>query len=125
MGNLREQLVTQIKGKLNKPNTYRFVTDEKPVGRIERPLIRVAQKRFRPLPEAPRGGSQVEFNIRVTSPLTDLAAAETALTDQVGDITAALEQIPGVRWTDAEKILDPDLDLLAYDITATAVTRKD
>jgi hypothetical protein len=125
MAEIRQQLADAIKSGLTNARRFRIVSDEKAVARIERPLIRVSQKGFARTPEAPLRNLTVRFNVRVTSPLADLDAAESQLNELVPEVLAVIETIPRVKWTDAEKVLDPDVDRLAYDIPLTIIARKE
>jgi hypothetical protein len=125
MAQIRQQLSDAIKARMTDTRRFRFVTDEKAVGRFSRPLIRTSQKGFTRIPEAPQSGVTVRFNIRVTSPLADLDEAEEQLNEIVPEVCYAIEGIPRSKWTDAEKVLDPDADRLAYDITVTVLSRKE
>jgi hypothetical protein len=122
MVSMRKQLAAALTAALPRAG-YRVLDNEKARATLDRRLVRVSQMGFSRLPEAPQAALGVRFNVRVTSNVADLDAAEDQLTEAVAEVCFALESVPRIRWTEADKVMDGDR--LAYDITVTAIARKE
>ncbi|MAT17185.1 MAG: hypothetical protein CMF56_01280 [Leifsonia sp.] len=103
--------------------SYLVVASERPVATIDRRTVIVSQQGFTPFADSPLTHLTVRFIVRVLSPITgDIAKAEDDLTDAVSDVCFAIEDLDGVTWTDATKVLHNNY--LGYDITVEATVKK-
>jgi len=68
------------------------------------------------------GGRVAEFTLTLAIPNRDIARAETRLDDDVVTLLNAIDEIPNLRWTTAEKrILSETVPAPCYDITLELV----
>lgn len=75
------------------------------------------------LAEAPQGSLRNTVVLTVVDPHEDQTAAENALDDSVLELVTAIDTLPKINWTNAEKVLvDP---YLGWDITLTVITEKE
>jgi hypothetical protein len=124
MSTLREELRKRLtpvlpKGYVLRPNGLALET-------ITKPVLQLKQLAMQPSAEAPMGSLTVEFVATMAVPQRNPQAAEDQLDDDVTEMVTALDQLPDLNWTRAQKVTaGPDDQYLAYDITITFNTAYD
>ncbi|GAA2172419.1 hypothetical protein GCM10009846_10280 [Agrococcus versicolor] len=107
------------------PKAWRVVDNENGSDVIDRITVRVRNQRVRRLAEASMGAYDHTLLVRVTSHLTDQARAERDLEDALPDLLAVIEDHLGAAWDEAEKVLDPDTQTLAWDVPVHVITSRE
>lgn len=121
MSTLRAQLRKALEGVL--PERYALRPNALPLEGITKPTIQIKQLGMEPAAEAPQGCLAVDFVLTLASPLTAPQRAEDQLDDDVTELCAALDRLPGLNWTRAEKVVaGAGEQYLAYDVTMTVQT---
>lgn len=106
------------------PATWALLDDESGVDVLDRVTVRVRNQRVRRAPDAPMGAYDHTLLVRLTSHQTDPAKAERDLEDALPDLLAVLEDHLGSAWDEAEKVLDPDTNTLAWDVPVHVITTR-
>lgn len=86
-----------------------------------RPALVIRTRSLTKTPAAPASSCTVSFILSLYEPKTDPATREDALEDKLLLLTAALDDLPGLIWTEASKGLAPDDQHLTYDISLTVL----
>lgn len=108
----------------NLPSLWNIRSDENKLDRPDRISVRVRNQRVRRLPDAPLGSYDHTLLIRITSHLDDVAEAERQLEDALPDLLAVIEDHLGTSWDEAEKVIDPDTQTLAWDVPVHVITER-
>ncbi|MFP7760908.1 hypothetical protein [Marisediminicola sp. LYQ85] len=103
------------------PKTWKVITTETNVDKLDRTLLRLRQTTIARHPAAPLSKHLVTFEVRVTVPGVDAAKAEDRLDAELAILLFAINSLGGsIAWDTATKGLDPDTQGLAYELTLTA-----
>ena len=105
------------------PEGWKWVDSERAVDVTETTTVQWKQRRIAPLPEAPLAHLGVDGILTVSSPHADIEKAEDALDDAVLELVGALQSVPGIRFTEANKAAVDDQHL-GYDLSITVITQK-
>ncbi|MGA1838462.1 hypothetical protein VD659_16205 [Herbiconiux sp. 11R-BC] len=123
MTSLRQQLADMLKPLL--PGNYRYVTSERDPGVLSAPTVFIRQRRIEPDPRIVTGSHLVTFAVTIATPLSGVdEKAEDDLDEHTGTLLAALDALPYISWSTADKAVYTDTGI-SYDIALTIVTRKD
>jgi hypothetical protein len=107
------------------PAAWRVIDNENGIDVIDRITVRVRNQRVRRAPDAPMGAYDHTLLVRITSHLMDQARAEVDLEDAMPDLIAVIEDHLGAAWDEAEKVLDPDTNTLAWDVPVHVITTRE
>lgn len=118
MGTAREALVEQLKPAL--PKDWKIVEHQRNLDRLAQTTVVLKQESIAKLTAAPLHWLHVTFTITIIDPGTDVVQAEEALDDDVLALCHALDQIDGLTFDTATKVLYDQH--LAYDITVQLPT---
>jgi hypothetical protein len=106
------------------PKSWKLIPYSTNLDRLSQPVVMLQLQSLSRTPSAPNSGHTVEFTLTVIEPNTDPAQREDLLDDKLDDLVYAIETIPNVTWTKAERAMFAD-SYLAFDITLEIVTKKD
>lgn len=118
--NIRDQITALISTALD---GYRIIPAQRTVDQLAERTCILAQGDIEPGP-SPAGLLTVHYTATVISPLTDMEAAERDLDDAVIETITALDELPGVIFERATKVIWKERNL-AYDITFTITTQHE
>jgi hypothetical protein len=106
------------------PDTWRFIRYDTNVDRISQTIVMLKLQSIARTPSAPNSGHTVEFVLTVVEPRIDPKLREDDLDEKLIEIVYAIDTVPNIRWTNAQRVLFNDTNL-AFDITLEVVTSKD
>lgn len=119
MASLRNQIKTALVELLpSNWDVYDYETDPT-VG--NRTALVIRSRTITQTPAAPGSSYTVSLVLSLIEPKTDPAIREDVLEAKLHTLTAALEDLPGLVWSEANKVLTPDEQHLAYDISITVL----
>lgn len=98
------------------PKTWRVIDTEMTLDRPSTYVVKVSNQRIKRAEVAAPGSYDYTLNVRLISPNEDAAKAEAGLEDALDLLFPALEEQFGWAWDEAEKVLDPDTNTLAWDV---------
>lgn len=101
MTNARTYLAETLRPLL--PKGWQIVPYADTVDALSRPVVMLQQKRITPSASAPLGRHSVEFSVILLTPGTNLDRIEDDLDEQVDLLLYALEDLPTLVWTSAER----------------------
>jgi hypothetical protein len=104
------------------PRGWQIVPYADNVDTLSRPVVMLQQKRITPSANTPMGRHSVEFSVILLSPSTDVRKAEDDLDEQVDLLLYALEDLPTLVWTNAERAVFDGVH--GWDITLTLDTLR-
>lgn len=107
------------------PAKWRVLSNENGTDVLDRLTVRVNNQRVRREPSAPMGSYDHTLNVRIVSHLTDQARAERDLEDALPELLQVIEDHLGAAWDEAEKVLDPDTQTLAWDVPVHVITTRE
>ncbi len=89
---------------------------------VTQPVAMLGLKTIEPHPEAPLGVHLVTYSLILIEPKTELGVADDALEDKLVDLILAIDAVPGLRYTKAERVTlvssNPGFDLaITYSFT--------
>lgn len=114
---LRDQLEPLL------PTGWRLIPYQRMPRTIDQPTVLVKHISFEPLSQAPIGSLSNGLVVTIADPHADQEAAEDALDQAVLELCSALDALPTVLWTEAQKVTVGDY--LGWDISATVRTDKE
>lgn len=114
---MRSSVVDQLKGEL--PSSWVIVDDERALNVISKPTVIVSMRSLAPSDFAPLHNITVTIALLLLSPHTDASKAEDQLDDLIVTTLAAFQNLSGLTWTDATKIVHMDR-YMGYEITTEA-----
>jgi hypothetical protein len=118
---VREFLAAQLTTLL--PGTWKLIPNQRMPETIDKTTVVVKLTTIEPLAEAPAGTLSNGAVITVADPHQDDVTAENALDDAVLELCTAIDAVPGMTWTKAEKVLVGQ-SYLGWDITASILSKK-
>lgn len=104
------------------PKGWQIVPYADNLDTLSRPVVMLQQKRITPSTYAPLGRHSVEFSVILLNPSTDIRKAEEDLDEQVDLLLYALEDLPTLVWTNAERAVFDNNH--GWDITLTLDTTR-
>lgn len=119
---MRDFLTEQLKPLL--PEGWRWVPFQRNVDALDVMTVLWKQTRMAPLPEAPVSWVRVEGVLTVVSPNQDIERSEAALDDAVLDLVLALDSLPRIGWTEANKVLVAD-QYFGWDVSIYITNSKE
>lgn len=114
---MRSSVVDKLKGEL--PTSWVIVDDERSLNVISKPTVIVSMRSLAPSDFAPLHNITVTIALLLLSPHTDASKAEDQLDDLIVTTLAAFQNLSGLTWTDASKIVHMDR-YMGYEITTEA-----
>jgi hypothetical protein len=122
MAEIRQYLVDQLKPLL--PSKWRWYAYIANPDVLSTPVAILQLQTITRTPEAPLSGHTVAFTLTIVEPKTDPAKREDPLDESLIELVYAIDTIPNVKWTRAERAMFQDT-YLAFDITLEVVTSKE
>ena len=119
---MRKFLTTTLKPLL--PASWKWVATERNVDVTDATTVQWKQNTIEPLPEAPNSFLGVTGVLTVSTPHTDIDAAENALDDAVLELVHDIQRVQGIVFRDARKVALSETGPLGYDLTLTVITKK-
>jgi hypothetical protein len=120
---IRQWVADQLKPFVE-PRGWLFVRYSTSLSKLSRPVAMLKLQALRRTPEAPGSGHTVEFVLTLIDPAIDPEKREDSLDENLIELVYALDTIPNVRWTNAQRVMFDDKNL-AFDITLEVLTSKD
>lgn len=105
------------------PATWKLIPYQRMPQTISAPTVLFKQLSFTNLPEAPAAALEVAIVITVADPHLDQDRAEDALDDEVLELVFALDSLPNLSWSTAQKVLVNET-YLGWDITCSTISAK-
>ena len=108
------------------PADWRIVGVERTLDELEAGVVSVVIKldSIRRMPEAPNSGCyRAGWTVTVVQPHADPELADPAIFDACLELVAALDGIPWLAWTTAQKALEAGR--FAFDITVETITTRE
>jgi hypothetical protein len=119
---IRQYLVDQLKPLL--PEKWRWYAYNTNLDNLSTPVAMLWLQTITRTPEAPMGFRSTTFLLTIVEPKQDPAQREDPLDENLIELVDAIDTIPNVRWTRAERATFQDT-YLAFDITLEIITKKD
>lgn len=101
----------------------KIVPSSRAIDNLVAPVIQITLQEIQRLQEAPIGKHLAQYTVTVVTPEKATQTAEDKLDTLVADLIFAIDQLDGVSWTVARKVIFAD-KYLAYDVTVNAVIEK-
>jgi len=114
---MRSAAVDALTGVL--PNTWTIIDDERSLNAITRPTLLVSVRSFTPSDYAPLSKITVTLALMILSAHTDAKAAEDDLDELIVELLAAVNTLPNLTWSEANKVVHLDR-YMGYEITTQA-----
>ncbi|WP_144719244.1 hypothetical protein [Agrococcus jejuensis] len=119
----REYVAATLRDHL--PKSWLVIDVESAPDTLDRTMVRVRNERVRRAADAPLGAYDHTLLVRITSHHDDQPKAERDLEDSLSDLLAVIEDHLGSAWDEAEKVLDPDTNTLAWDVPVHVITTRE
>jgi hypothetical protein len=117
----REWLLAQLVPLV--PSDWKVLPNQVDPSTIDRVTVIFKFTELTRLPEAPAGSLSNKVIITIIDPHKEHVKAENSLDDSVLELVTALDSLPHIVWSKAEKLLAFD-QYLCWDITAQIITQK-
>lgn len=114
---MRSSIVTQIEGEL--PSSWVVVDDERALNVISKPTVIVSVRSLTPSDFAPLHNMTVNVALLLLSPHTDASKAEDQLDELLVTVLEAFQNMRGLTWVEASKIVHMDR-YMGWEITTEA-----
>lgn len=98
---IREVLLERLEPAI--PSTWRVVSRQRTVDKVNKTTLVVRQARIEKDPAAPATTRRAFFDLVLAVPLSTGEAGEDRLDDDVVDLLAGIDEAPGVVWETATK----------------------
>lgn len=106
------------------PAAWRVVGVERDLDELERVTVQLKLSDVRRVPEAPRSGTYwAGWTVTIATPHVDPETADPGVFDALLELVAALDGIPWLKWSTAEKVLVSGR--YGFDITVDTLTTRD
>lgn len=104
MGYTRKQFAAALEAVV--PETYKVVPDPRSLGELDPAkdcYLQLVRQTIEKLPSNPLGNFSEKFELWVVEATTDPDESEDALDDKLAEVLAALDTIPWLNWSRAER----------------------
>lgn len=118
----REALVAQLKEHL--PRRWKVIDTQRALDERSQTTVQVRQTTITHLPQAPAGWLYTRFILTITTVHQDIVKAELQLDDDVLGLVHALDQIAGLVFEQAEKVMVEGQNRIGYDLTVHVPSHK-
>lgn len=122
MSSLRDWIDEQLTPLL--PDAWSLIPNQRIPETINATTVVLKHLKIERLEEAPLGQLRNTVTLTVADPHQDQVTAENELDESVLTLCTALDALPKLNWTGAEKVLVSDT-YLGWDITLTVITSKE
>jgi hypothetical protein len=106
------------------PKKWKLIPQQDNFDAITDPVVMLSQTRISPSAQAPLAVHDVEFEVGIIDPSQVPSIAEDSLDTEVDTLLFALETIPTLAWTGAERVVY-DQRYQGWKITIVVTTKKE
>lgn len=104
------------------PSSWHIVDSHTTVDDVPKTIVKIKQTTISPFKGAPQGFHAIDFIVTISAPNQRMQEAEDRLDHEVNALLHALDDLAGLSWANAQKVVDDNR--LAYDVSITISSER-